>query len=841
MASIDYAGAKAELERLFLEQSDHRKIIFWYDAAQNFKENIEHDTFANCRVLINDKNDFAIKKIVEMDDQTSNLLIYVPYERPADKDNWLLDILMYSKEYHADTVELTMRRLGLQNPDFRRVVAKHERFFDNIARVKKLASYIPINDEMREIEFKTAMMATLVKANHKSIEGVLIELFFDEDGSKYNEIKNYGFEDYLWERISDSYNYDGKQSIELLIKKFLMTAMMEQRVSLPNLASRYTQYIIEGNGKTDAKFFVDRLKQDKRYEVFQNKMALELCIEEMLISRSVTDINEADVFECIDCHIIKFISTSLANGSFDYDIFEKVINNRRNSIWFDKHNYEYEFLISVIHFSRIVDKPILSGLDAENYIKNYINEYYKVDYYYRHIIENYKAVLDPYEEFSKLANRIDDIYANQFLSKLGDVYSDALLKKNGQWSFLGYKNICDFYMMLQRIQFKKMFVIISDGLRYEIASELMEEIKKDASLSGSVNLDCAVSGLPSETRFGMASLLPNKKIQYSDKAILVDGMSTNSILARDAILKTKNVSYGAIRYEDINSFSRDQLREYMKDRSLVYIYHDLVDNAGEHNENKVFEVTQQAIKEITTLIKKLYNNLQISNFFVVADHGFIYRRGQIDASNKYGDIVSFKATETSKRFLITDDQSCNVAYTLEFPLKCSEDEKYKVIVPRSYDLYKTQGGGIQYVHGGASLQETIVPILHISELRSSKLKEIPSFVGVRLKTVNRKVTNRSFTLEFEQYEKVEDKKLPTHCITYFIDEEGNKVSGEYKFIADSAQNDLDGRVTKIRFALKNITFNRNNRYYLILKNEQEDDAYLLKEQFVIDILNFKPF
>ena len=39
-----------------------------------------------------------------------------------------------------------------------------------------------------------------------------------------------------------------------------------------------------------------------------------------------------------------------------------------------------------------------------------------------------------------------------------------------------------------------------------------------------------------------------------------------------------------------SSFSRDELRKYMADKSLVYIYHNVVDNAGEHNENKVFDV-----------------------------------------------------------------------------------------------------------------------------------------------------------------------------------------------------------------------------------------------------------
>ena len=73
-------------------------------------------------------------------------------------------------------------------------------------------------------------------------------------------------------------------------------------------------------------------------------------------------------------------------------------------------------------------------------------------------------------------------------------------------------------------------------------------------------------------------------------------------------------------------------------------------------------------------------------------------------------------------------------------------------------MFKTQGAGIQYVHGGTSLQETIVPIIHVSELRSRTDIEVARPVSVRLKSITRNITNRSFTLEFEQMEKVEEKK-----------------------------------------------------------------------------------
>ena len=130
MASIDYCEAIKEIEKIFRAESSARKIVFWYDAPANFKEDIEASSFDFCRVLVCQNNEFAIKKTIEKDDTTSNFLVYIPAEKPKDTENWLLDILMYSEEYYADTVALTMRHLGLSNPDLRKVIEKHAKFFD---------------------------------------------------------------------------------------------------------------------------------------------------------------------------------------------------------------------------------------------------------------------------------------------------------------------------------------------------------------------------------------------------------------------------------------------------------------------------------------------------------------------------------------------------------------------------------------------------------------------------------------------------------------------------------------------------------------------------------------
>ena len=834
MASIDYQEARKEITKMFrAKDSSGRKVIFWYDPPMNFKEDVISDSFDCCRVLVCEKNEFSIKKTIEHDETDTNFLVYIPAEKPTDNENWLLDVLMYSQEYYADTVALTMRRLGLTNTDLRRIVKRYAKFFDSEARNKKLTSYVEVNDSMSGDELKLAMLCVLVKAQSRSIESVLTELVFDS-GSKYADLKKFGFEEYLWDEISRYYNYEGDQKIELLTRKFLFTALLEQKADFRDLPSFYQQYIITGAGKMDAKFFVDKIKTDKRYPELQSSIAIDLKIEGLLAHRDISCVQEADIFECIDTYIISTIAESLKNGSLDYDTFDRIINGRMSSVWYEEHKAEYELLAASIAFFRALEKPVPKQLLSTEYIREYTNTWYKVDTHYRHICARYRSIEHPIEEFEWLMDRVELTYQMKFLDEIGKEYSDSLAQQ-GEWRFSGIPMTSDLYRIVQKNNYKKCFVIISDGLRYEIAHELFERIQVDPILKGSQELSYAISPIPSETRFGMAALLPHKILSYDNGMVSVDGLPTNSIVARDAVLKAKQESYAAIGYEDINSMSRAELRSYMADKSLVYIYHNVIDNTGEHNEKRVFDVAETAINEILMLVRKLYNSLQISNFYIAADHGFLYRNNRVEESSKYSNIVSMHPTEASKRYVLSDDGSFAIPYTLEFPLAV-EEGGYKVIIPYSYELFKTQGGGLQYIHGGASLQETIVPIIHIGELSSAKNKDAVTPVGVRLKSITRKITNRSFALEFEQYEKVEGLKQAISCETFIVDEDGNKVSGTYPFMAASTSDDATTRVTSVRFTLMNVQFDRSKRYFLVLRDTAKPDEYIEKEQFTIDIL-----
>ena len=61
----------------------------------------------------------------------------------------------------------------------------------------------------------------------------------------------------------------------------------------------------------------------------------------------------------------------------------------------------------------------------------------------------------------------------------------------------------------------RVFVIISDALRYEVAVSLLEELSRE--MQGKVKLSSMQGIFPTETKFGMAALLPHKELSVELK------------------------------------------------------------------------------------------------------------------------------------------------------------------------------------------------------------------------------------------------------------------------------------------------------------------------------------
>jgi hypothetical protein len=75
----------------------------------------------------------------------------------------------------------------------------------------------------------------------------------------------------------------------------------------------------------------------------------------------------------------------------------------------------------------------------------------------------------------------------------------------------------------------------------------------------------------------------------------------------------------------------------------------------------------------------------------------------------------------------------------KFPLNQTTllDTNLQVLVPHSVNRYKKQGVGHQFVHGGASLQELIVPVIESTRTRTEVVRKVnPKLISKNLRVVS---------------------------------------------------------------------------------------------------------
>lgn len=235
------------------------------------------------------------------------------------------------------------------------------------------------------------------------------------------------------------------------------------------------------------------------------------------------------------------------------------------------------------------------------------------------------------------------------------------------------------------------------------------------------------------------------------------------------------------------------------------------------------------------MVRNLVNHVSATNIYITADHGFIYRRSPLQEHDKLSKHDT-EAMEAGKRFLLT-----TAAFDLEGALSISmdyllgEQTTLTAIVPRGVIRYKVQGPGANYVHGGASLQEIIIPLIKFKYVRKDAYRATK--VTVKLTNISRKITNRITYLEFLQTDKVEEKKLPLKLKLYFADAKGKRISNENIIIADSSSKQPQERTFREKFTLKDMAYDKSEHYYLIMEDEEESvEKIYEKIPFTIDLL-----
>ncbi len=812
---------------------DGRQLIFWYDDNGDFAEDIDSLSLDNAKIYKLDANDqIYTKYFLTYEDTTTNYLIYAPFPKPDVYENHLEDMLLYSRQFFADRASLICADMHISD-ELKSVVQKYNSFFANGRRWKKFQDLFDGDHEgWTKDKIITGIMAALCGTKTASFEEVVkVLLSADlEDNEYIAEFDKYGLTADLWEKAESSFGFTN-QSPDLrkfTASLFLTYAAKEITAQMPK---NYVSALTTKVGSTVT--FLDNLMNNsefrERFDFLSEYVYKGLGGDNFLGQFPVESLVLCEIFRDVDTFIIKWLTERLENedtgAKLDGMGIPQICTERKRTHFGEIFKEQYsviEYAYMLILAGKYEPVSLLSDI-----VQNYRDTYFENDRNYRLFYFNYDK-LDDTHAFEKVRELVENIYTNDYLQSICTNWTKAFAESDGD---TGLSRQIDFWDEKVEPIKERVVVFISDAMRYDVGVSLYEKLNADEKCRAT--LSAMQSVLPSITMCGMAALLPHKHYDLTDdNKMLLDGKATVSTSDREKIVCSFNPKSRCIQYDDIKTMKADELKSFVTGLEVIYIYHNQIDARGDKapTEDEVFNACNEAIDEIAYMIRRL-TGTNVTRFLVTSDHGFVYKRDDLQVGNKIGDI-STKSSFMGKRYAVTEKginmdgvSGIRLAY-----LHKNNDPRY-VSYPIGADIFKAQGGGVNFVHGGCSPQEMIIPLI---DVKTEKSRVETTFAEIGITTTLSKITNLIVNLEFFQKQPVSDTVKPAVYHLYFETENGERISNENQFHADSADSNPINTKAKLRFSLKNRTYSIKDKYYLIIMDD-DHNIQLAKIPYMIDI------
>ena len=833
-----------------------QKIVFWHDPEAEFAESMAKASIDNVEIInIDHMPALQIKLLLERDGLKSKYLLYSAKSEPEPAKDWLLDVRLRSKSFYADSTSIMLDELGLQTHTLRPHLKTRAKFLNAKDRVERLKRFVKPSDTADEIDLK--MIAVLARADQADVLSILFKLLssliidgdVQYDGSKYwQDISSNQLEPAFWALMQKTFAYsDDNPSLHDLLIKLLVTEFGQTLLAgLPGQLMHFklSEPVLAAN----AVVFVSRWRTDisyvNAYNELSSKVEQELGIASLLATVNAAALYDAMTFDVIEQRIIKELKDQvLASNGIGSDAIRSVIAKRRDGYWAHPRMAReyaisgafsacYDALEASTNFYELKAQYDngFSFVDAETALSAYKATLYRFDQYYRQF--NYAAdAVEPmgWSLLHELRSRIENAYSGWFIADFASAWSKVLEGDSGlltTWQLPGWVNQQNFYDAHVKPQLqgsvKRAFVLISDAFRFEVAEELTRLMnsrnKYQATLSAMLGV------LPSYTTLGMAALLPHKTLAYKRSVNLdmsADNLQVSTVEQRGALLENYNGI--AIKHEDLMGMGKDKGREFVRDCSVVYIYHDRIDAIGDKQatETKTFEAAADTINELSQVINFIVNSLSGSTILVTADHGFMYQESALDVADK-SSITDKPAgiITAKKRYMLGDNLGSNPkAWSGNTSISAGTEPGQG-----SVDYWLPKGaarfhfaGGARFVHGSAMPQEIVVPVITIKQSDSDKAK-VRNVEFSLLGSSNKIVTNKQ-RFEFIQNDPVAERLL-ARTVTISVRDGDQLVSDEQTLSFDSASQSMEERKRAVILTVLAGSYDRNKDYYLTARDIQ---------------------
>ena len=810
---------KQIIDRLNAEfTGETRKLVFWYDDKAEFAEDMETVELQNAKIYhLQPDNQFYTKYFLERVDKTTNYLIYAPFPKPDVRDNHLEDTMLYSRRFFADRASLLSVDLGIEEK-YKPVIEKHIKFFANKERTQRF--YDLEIENFNEENILVGLLSAVCKARTCSFEEVVRIVLTDGelvDNAFLQEFEKYDLLSAFWQLCEQHFGYtDTKPSLERLLVTLFVT--YTGRYVQAELPAAWKSFVSYKSGNIIA--FLDSLMNSvlyrDKYDALSAHVAKGLNVLSAFAGMRVDDLVECDTFLAVDQVLVKWLIGRLVSEDIGAIVngftIPELCEKRAKMHFGRKTGKTYQMLSGAYSMVKEADYHAADGLKP--IIDRYLAADYNMDQQYRKFYYYYDQ-LESTESFESLRELVENIYTNEYLACLLPAWN-AGIQQDAAFSAIPLQR--EFYNVNLRYTKERTVVIISDAMRYEVGQELFARMQDDPKCTAKLSVQLSV--LPSYTRLGMAALLPHKTLEMTDDfQVLVDGILCDNLAGRQQVLQSYNPDSVCVQFDDIKNLKVAELRDVLTKRQIIYVYHNQIDARGDkaNTEDEVFHACEEAVQEIMDLIHRISVSGNTYHFIVTADHGFIYKRDKLTESDKISGKSAEKAF-VNRRFIVSKAalEDDGIDHMSMGRVLGNEDSKV-VSYPVSSNVFKVAGGGANYVHGGSSPQEMLVPVL---EFKMERGHMETKNAEIALVSIVHKITNLITSMDFIQSDAVSDTVKAAKYRIFFLSEDNEKISNENSYVADSREENAQKRIFRMRFTFKNKKYDKDKQYYLVVYDEE---------------------
>ncbi|MDC4186377.1 BREX-1 system phosphatase PglZ type A [Loigolactobacillus coryniformis] len=824
-----------------LPDYQQRRIIFWYDENQDYAQELAAYQLNNVVTLtVTPNNYFAIKYQLEVKQPTQNFLLYLPMNRPEPQSDPLHDIYLYSQpEFHVDRLSQVLDELHVADQDaYRGTLLVYKSFFENKQRQRSLVALLQNETEITPDKLTLGIFLVLVGGKRFSFANGLIYLLAEwtqEKAAAWQKLVRFGSVKWFWQQVSQEFNYQAEQPslADLACALFATKTAAEFNDKVPK---NWQNMLLRPANNTIV--FIDQWQNARdlttEYEVVANRVSDLLRITAFTRGKSVDFLAQGNTFAAYDVALITLVAQQLTEGSILYDDYELQLIKRRTVFWNDHFQASYRALIQAIRLLRSLASLTIDAATVPALWRQYQEQLMQLDQVYRKFYRAFDQISEPNDELRALQQKVEHFYTDGYLQPLAqrwDSLIGAELPLTSALPTTAFYSKKVTHLVNDR---RRVFVIVVDALRYEIASQLQDELNRNQQFD--TQLEALEGTIPSYTDLGMAALLPHQQIALNTKGnIEVDGQLSAGVENRQRILTQElpDLKVTAQTAKSILAANRDQLRQLYKGTDVNYIYLDTIDARGDNakSEDEVFAAVDLVLQQLQELVGTLARYVSATNFFITADHGFLYTR---QALTKLDKIAQPAGIVHKRRFVINTDKHV-AGNTHTFALSGLTPGNLAVHVPAELLRYAVQGGGSKYVHGGTTLQEMMVPLLTIKTERNARS---PQQVEVVLLTELTTVGSYNLTLSFIQIQPVSNLRRSKRILVYLEDAAGKTISNQITLIADYHNDSIQQRILTGKLIITNDISPRYQQGTLVIANAA-DPADRQRQTISLDLPEIK--